>query len=300
MDRELRVGIVGLDTSHVVAFTRLLNDRADPFYLPGARVVGAYPGGSAMFSLSRDRVQGFTEELQGRHGVRMYDQIAALAVDVDAILLESVDGRQHLEQFRQLAMGKPVYVDKPLATSPAEARAIVETAEQTGTPLMSGSSLRYAAGIAGLLGPGDQVQSCEAFGPAPILTDYPGLFWYGIHSAEILYTYMGPGCKTVRCISYAEADLIAGEWADGRLGLMRGTRFKANSFGCVVHTGSEARCGLAQSTPPYYYLLLEQVVRFFQTGVSPIDIQETLEIIAFLEAADRSKATGGQVVELSQ
>lgn len=296
MDQELRVGIVSLDTSHVVAFTRILNDAQDPFHLAGARVVGAYAGGSAMFSLSRDRVQGFTAELQTQYGIRMYDQIAALANDVDALLLESVDGRQHLEQFRQLAVGKPVYVDKPLATTLAEARAIAGIAVQTHTPLMSTSSLRYAAGIAGLLGPEEQVLSCEAFGPAPILEDYPGLFWYGIHSAEILFAYMGTGCKAVRCISHPDADLLIGEWTDGRLGLMRGTRLKANPFGCVVHTGSEARCGVAQSTPPYYFLLLEQVVRFFQTGVSPVDIQETLEIIAFLEAADNSKAAGGELV----
>ncbi len=299
---EIRVGMVGLDTSHCPAFTGILNDAGHDYHVPGAQVVAAYPGGSEQFSLSRDRVAGFTETLTQQYGVTLYDSIAALAQDVDAILLESVDGRQHLEQVRQMAVGKPIFIDKPLTTSVADARALIEMARQTDTPIMSSSSLRYAAGIADLLGRGDgepdAVVSCEAFGPAPVLEDYPGLFWYGIHSAEVLFAFMGRGCINVRAIPYREMDVVIGEWADGRLGLLRGTRFAKGRFGCVVHTATETHVGLAQSTPPYYYLLLQEVVEFFKAGTSPIDIEETFEIIAFLEAADQSKVQGGAVVSV--
>jgi hypothetical protein len=299
---EIRVGMVGLDTSHCPAFTGILNDASHDYHVPGARVIAAYPGGSEQFSLSRDRVAGFTETLTQQYGVTLYDSIAALAEDVDAILLESVDGRQHLEQVEQMAIGKPIFIDKPLTTSVDDARALIEVARQTDTPIMSSSSLRYAAGIADLLdqksSESDGVVSCEAFGPAPVLEDYPGLFWYGVHSAEVLFAFMGKGCARVRAVPYREMDVAIGEWEDGRLGLLRGTRFAKGRFGCVVHTATETHVGLAQSAPPYYYLLLQQVMEFFKTGVSPIDIEETFNVIAFLAAADQSKAQGGAVVSV--
>jgi hypothetical protein len=290
--------MVGLDTSHCTAFSRLLHDAEAEFHVPGARIVAAFPGGADQFSLSRDRVKGFTAEMEQQHQVALYDDIGALAQDVDALMLESVDGRQHPEQFEQMAIGKPVFIDKPFAVSAKAAREMIELSQETHTPIMSCSSLRYAAGIADLIGPDEEIVSCEAFGPAPILEDYPGLFWYGIHSAEILYTFMGRGCQAVRCIAHEDVDVVIGEWADGRLGIMKGTRFEKNAYGCVVHTGTGATCGAARSSPPYYAVLLEKVIEFFRTGVSPVDVLETLEIVSFIEAADRSWELGGGVVQL--
>jgi hypothetical protein len=93
-------------------------------------------------------------------------------------------------------------------------------------------------------------------------------------------------------------DVVVGEWSDGRTGVMRGARFEKSDFGCVVHTSAGTRCGLAQPTPPGYYCLLQKVVEFFKTGVSPIDVQETFGIMAFLEAADKSKERDGASVQL--
>ncbi|MFN2156414.1 MAG: Gfo/Idh/MocA family protein [Anaerolineae bacterium] len=299
MAPQLSIGMVGLDTSHCLAFTRILNDRRDEYHISGAEVIAAYPGGSASFSHSRNRVQGFTQQMGDEYGVQIYDDIATLAHHVDAILLESVDGRQHLEQFEQLAIGKPVYIDKPLATTTADAYALVDIAARTGTPIMSCSALRYAAGIADL-GENTSILAGEAFGPAALLPDYPGLFWYGIHGAEILFSFMGAGCASARCIAYPDLDVVIGEWEDGRMGILHGTRIDDREFGCVLHTADGARYGVAASQPPYYYLLLRQVMPFFHTGVSPIDIRETLDIIAFLEAAEQSRADGGAPVVLAE
>ena len=293
----MKIGMVGLDTSHCPAFAGILNNEKQEFHLPGHRLVAAYPGGSDLFSLSRNRVSGFTDTLQDEYGVRMYTGIPELARDVDAIFLESVDGRQHLEQFRQMAIGKPVFIDKPLATNSSDAREIIRTAKETKTPIMSSSSIRYSAGIAGLAA-GERIYSCEAFGPAAILEDYPGLFWYGIHSAEVLFSFMGAGCKSVQAVSRPDTDVVVGEWCDGRTGTMRGTRFEKSEFGCVLHTSAGARCGLAQPTPPGYYCLMQKVVAFLESRTPPIDLQETFGIIAFLEAADRSKGLGGTAVGL--
>ena len=300
MITELKVGMIGLDTSHCEVFAKILHDQDYEYYLPGARIVGIYPGGSNEFSKSRERVQGYTNTLYKTYGAKLYDSIEALAGDVDAIFLESVDGRQHPEQFAQAAVGKPVFIDKPFAVSAADARAMIQKAHETRTPIMSCSSLRYAAGIADVLSADEQVMACETFGPALLLPDFPGLFWYGIHSAEMLFTLMGAGCKQVQCIAREEMDIVIGDWADGRLGVMRGTRVGAGQFGCVVHTDQDVKCNLAQATPPYYYQMLREILPFFRSGESPIDSAETYEIIAFLDAAEQSRAQGGQVISLEK
>lgn len=296
----MKVGMIGLDTSHSVVFTELMNDTAHEYHVPGAKVSAAFPGGSAAFSLSHQRVPGYTNDLRSRFGVTICDSIADVVRDADAIMLESVDGRQHLEQFRQLAVGKPVFIDKPFATSTADARAIIALAKATKTPIMSCSSLRYASGIADINPAGEKVICCEAFGPAQILPDYPGLHWYGVHSAEMIVTHMGAGCASVRCMSLTDMDVAVGTWADGRLGVLRGMRVGKYDFGCVLHTAEATRPSLAVGKPPYYHLLLKQIMRFFQTGVSPIALEETFGIVAFLEAADKSKELGGAEVSTAR
>ena len=296
----MKLGLVGLDTSHAVIFTEMLNDTAHQWHVPGAEVVACYPGGSQQFSLSRNRVHDYTEQLTDKFGLKVYNNLADLAHNVDAILLESVDGRQHLEQFNALAVGKPVFIDKPFATSTADAAAIVVTAESTHTPIMSASSLRFASGIAGIVPEGEKVLTCEAFGPCAILEDYPGMFWYGIHSADILFSIMGTGCTQVRCLTHKEADVVLGEWADGRCAVMRGTRVeKGYFFGCTVQTATSVKLGLDIGKPPSYHLMVKEIVRFFETGVSPIDIRQTLQTVSFLEAADQSKVLGGAPVALA-
>ena len=289
---ELKVGMIGLDTSHVSAFVKLLNDPTNEFHVPGVRVVKAFPGGSAKFSSSINRVEGFTTELRDK-GIEIVDSIEALA-GLDAYFLESVDGDQHLEQFKVLAnFGKPVYIDKPLACNYDDAKAIVALAKEKNVPLMSCSSLRYALNICDLKQEEDtQVFACQAFGPMNLLDDYRDYFWYGIHSTEILFTMMGKGCESVQVIPTEHADLLFGRWADGRIGSILGNR---NG----VTTNGHQRQAIASGAIPYYSMMLKKIVPFFQTGESPIDIEESLNIIAFLEAASRSRAANGALVKIA-
>ena len=296
---DLKLGMIGLDTSHCEAVVGALNYPDGPHHVPGARVVGAYPGGSALCAVSRDRLAKFTEAIRDKHHVKLYDSIEELGRHVDAFLLHSVDGRQHLEQFRTLSrFGKPVFIDKPMTCSAADARQIAALALQTRTPWMSASSVRYSAGIAGLTAPDDEVGSCEAFGTLPILDDYPTYFWYGVHGADMLFSYLGKGCRTVQTLHSGQTDLLIGTWEDGRIGTVRGMRFTAYHFGCTVFTKKGTLHGLVAPEPPGHYLLLKDVVRFMQTGASPIEPEETVEVMAFLDAAGRSLAEGGRVVEL--
>ena len=133
--KPLRAGIIGLDTSHVVAFTKVLNDPDAKGDLAGVRVVAAYPGGSPDIPASRDRVEGFTSQLRDEFKVEIVDSIDALLEKVDVVLLESVDGRPHLEQVEPvLKARKPVFIDKPVAGSLADAVRSSSWPRSTGRP----------------------------------------------------------------------------------------------------------------------------------------------------------------------
>ena len=293
---ELKLGMIGLDTSHCVAFSDILNNEDHPHHVSGAKIVYACPTGSEQFSLSRDRLEGFTDRVRDNFGVKILDSIEAVAERVDAILQISVDGRMHLEEFKRLApFGKPVFIDKPLATSVADAKAIFELSQRHGAPVMSCSSVRYAKGLIEV-GEDAEILACEASGPAPILDDFPGLFWYGIHAAEVLYSKMGTGCKKVCAHKTPLADMVTGIWEGGRIGTLHAYRYpRLRDYAVTVYTPQGIRQGLRLKEPPAYALMLAEVLEFFRTGISPIESALTIELMAFLEAANMSRDSGEAV-----
>jgi hypothetical protein len=297
--RPLRVGIIGLDTSHVVAFTRLWNDPKAQGALAGVRVVAAYPGGSPDVPASRDRVAGYTKQLRDELGVEMVDSIEALLPKVDAVLLESVDGRTHLAQIQPvLRAGKPVFIDKPLAGSLAEAVQIFHLAQEHHVPCFSSSALRFSPNIAGMrqdprVG---EVVGCTAYSPCALEEHHPDLFWDGIHGVETLFTIMGPGCETVTRVQARGTELVVGTWSDGRIGTFRGLRNGKTEYGALVF-GSRAIVPSGGFSG--YEPLVGEISTFFKTGRPPVSAAETLEIYAFMEAADESKRRGGVPVKLA-
>ncbi|MGE0130070.1 MAG: Gfo/Idh/MocA family protein [Blastocatellales bacterium] len=300
--KEIKVGIIGTDTSHVTAFTKLLNDKNDPNHVPGARVVAAFKGGSPDVESSRTRVDRFAAELQEKWGVEMVSSIEELCRKVDAVLLESVDGRPHLNQVRPVfKAGKRVFIDKPFAASYADAREIARLSKETGVPFFSSSSLRYAADVQAIRQSDKHggIMGAFTYGPAPTEPHHPDLFWYGIHAVEMLYTLMGVGCESVTRTTTDGADVVVGKWRDGRLGTMRGIRAGKQDYGAVAY-GMKATLATPLPMKTDYRPLLVEIVKFFQTGVPPIQPEETLELIAFMEAADLSKARGGAPVALTE
>jgi len=297
-DRVLRAGIIGLDTSHSVAFTSILNNPKNQGDLTGVRVVAAYPGGSPDIPDSINRVPKFTETLRDKFKVEIVDSIDELLTKVDVVLLESVDGRPHLKQvIPVLKAGKPVFIDKPVAGSLADALQIFALAQAHRVPVFSSSGLRFAPGIAGMrknpkVG---EVLGCAAYGPSPFEKHHPDLFWYGIHGVETLFTIMGTGCKTVTRTHTRDYDLVAGTWADGRIGSFRGLRAGKAEYGALVFgsKGIVASGGFGGYEP-----LVAEICKFFKTGRPPVSAEETIEIFAFMEAADESKRQGGVPVTL--
>lgn len=295
---KLRCGIIGLDTSHATAFTKLLNAADNPADLAGCRVVAAYPKGSPDIESSVSRVPGYTEEVK-KQGVEIVDSIEALLERVDVVLLETNDGRPHLEQVLPVLRAKKrVFIDKPVAGSLADAVAIYELSKKYGTPLFSSSSLRYVSSAqAARRGEQGQVLGALTYSPSPLEATHPDLYWYGIHGVETLFTVMGPGCESIVRTHSEGTDVVTGAWSGGRVGTFRGIRQGKSGYGGVVFTEKEI---VTLGSYEGYRPLLVEIVKFFRGGDTPIDPRETLELYAFMEAADVSKREGGRVVKLSE
>jgi len=293
-----RIGIIGLDTSHSVAFTKALNANVPDSALKGYRVVAAYPYGSKTIESSAKRIPGYIEDVKA-FGVEIVDSIATLLDRVDVVMLETNDGRLHLEQaIPVLKSGKRMFIDKPIAASLADTKMIFKASEESGTPVFSSSSLRYIEHIDAVRrGDIGKITGADAFSPATIEPSHPDLFWYGIHGVEILYAILGVGCQQVTRVHYEHTDVVVGLWDDGRVGTFRGTRTGNHGYGGMVY-GEKGHLALGKYGG--YLPLLYQIVNFFETGIPPIDQKETLELVAFMEAADESKKLDGKPVSVKE
>jgi len=291
---DLRIGMVGLDTSHVTAFTRILNDQSAKDHIPGGKIVAAVKDSSPDIESSYSRVEKYTTELTGKWGVKLYPTVTEMCRYVDAVMVENVDGRPHLKHATDvIKAGKPLFIDKPLAGTLEDCLKIYRLAKRHNVPVFSSSSLRFAkATLAARAGKHGKVLRCATFSPAHLEPHHPDLFWYGIHGVESLFTVMGPGCISVQRGTTEDGKIIVtGKWKDGRIGIFREGKGYGGTAKC--ESGEHPVGGYDGYAP-----LVKEVIRFFQTGKSPVDARETLEIYAFMQAADESKAANGKEVLL--
>lgn len=293
--KPLRIGMIGLDNPRVVSFAKLLRHEGEPYSIGGAQLTAAWPGiPSQDFSLSAHRLDRYVEELRDRQGVTMLNSLEEVAEQCDAWMLEAVDGRTHAALFAQMVpYGKPIFVDKPFALNSASAEEMIRLAAAYGTPWMSCSALRYAVGLTSGLrsGKGERPSGADFYGPMGLEPTQAGYFWYGIHTAEMLFRALGSDCAEVHAVRTADHDVVTGVWRDGRIGVIRGNRTGNEAFGGALHwTSSSQPIEIKETDKSYLASLLEEVVSFLATGQSPIDPEETLAIMHFLEAANLSLA----------
>lgn len=297
---QVRVGMIGLDTSHVTTFTRIINDPQAAGPLARIEIVAAFPAGNADFPLSRDRVRGFTNEMRAA-GVEIVDSIELLLAKVDAVMLESVDGSQHLAQARPVfAAGKPLFIDKPLAASLSDAVAIVELGEQTKTPWFTASASRFTGGYRSLRSDASlgDILGCDVYSQSRAAPHHPDLFWYGVHGVDLLYSFMGFGCETVSATQTPFTESVRGIWQNGRVGTYRSIREHTGKTGLgatVFGTQQIAHCNDYYD----YHALCHTIAQFFLDRKPPVAAAEMLEVFAFMEAAEQSRQQGGAPVSVA-
>jgi predicted dehydrogenase len=291
---NVRIGIIGMDTSHSVAFTEYINGHDNGF-----EVIAAYTTVSKDIPASYDRVDKFTQQLKDL-GIRIVDSINQLLEQVDCILLETNDGRLHLEQAEEVFQsGKPVFIDKPVAASLEDAVSIYEAAKKHNVVTFSTSGTRFMAQAQkvrnGSIG---KVLGADTFSPVKYVPSHSDLYWYGMHGVEHLFTVMRTGCTRVQRTKTDTCDTVVGEWDNGRIGTFRGIVDGSGGHG--------GHGGQAFGTEEIAYLgrwegyepLVDAVLHYFRTNEVPVEPAETLEIYAFMEAAKVSSERNGEWVTL--
>ncbi|MCM0682681.1 Gfo/Idh/MocA family oxidoreductase [Bacteroides sp. B1-V-101] len=294
----IKIGIIGLDTSHSTAFTELLNGDSDDKFVKEFEVVAAYPYGSKTIQSSYERIPGYIEEVK-KHGVEITSSIAELLDKVDCVMLETNDGRIHLEQAMEVfKSGKICYIDKPIGATLGQAIAIYEMAKKYNVPIFSSSALRYSPQNQKLRnGEFGKILGADCYSPHKVEPTHPDFGFYGIHGVETLYTLMGTGCESVNRMSSQDADVVVGRWKDGRIGTFRGIKEGPAIYGGTAYTPKGA---IAARGYEGYKVLLDQILTFFKTGVAPISKEETIEIFTFMKASNMSKEQNGKIVTMEE
>jgi predicted dehydrogenase len=293
----IRLGILDFDTSHVVAFTTRLNHKgiAKEQWVDGAKVVIGCPGESAMMP---ERIAGYKKQME-KLGVPLVEKPADMIGKVDGMLIESQEGAAHYERARPFLEARiPCFIDKPFTCSVADAKKIAALAKKKKVGVFSASSLRYDPDLVKFLADAGKakVVGALAYGPASLHTKdpkrNPGLYNYGIHVLEILYALMGPGCQRVTNTHEKDVDVATGQWRGGRVATLRGVRGSKVGYGFVAFTDKGATA-VRLKADLIYRELLKQVVAFFKDKKAPVDVEETVEMMAFIEAANKSGANHG-------
>jgi len=191
-----------------------------------------------------------------------------------------------------------VFIDKPVAGTLGDAIEIYRLAKKHNVPCWSASSYRYYPSLTELKNKDvGEVRGAISYGPCHYEPHHPDLFWYGVHPTEALFTVMGTGCESVVRTATENTDVVTGVWSGGRVGTLRGLR-NAKTPHQVIVFGTTAVA--AQEGGGNYAPLIREVMQFFKTGVAPVSARETIEIFAFMEAADESKRRGGVPVKISE
>ena len=295
---QMKIGIIGLDTSHSIAFTKFINGTDKKEEYKDFQIVAAYPYGSKTIKSSYDRIPGYIEQVK-EMGVEIVSSIPELLDKVDCVLLETNDGNLHVEQaYEVFKAGKIMFIDKPIGANLGQAIAIYELSKKYNVPIFSSSALRYVPESQKLRdGELGEVQGVNTYTPGTLEPSHADMAWYGIHGIEALFTVMGTGCVSVNRMSSEGSDVIVGLWDDGRIGTVRAIREGHRPYDGHAFTDK----GIV-STGKYqgYEPLLREILNFFTTGIPPVSEKETLEIFTFIEAADVSKSAKGKIISMEK
>lgn len=294
----IKIGIIGLDTSHAAAFAKLINGSPTPDWASDFRIVAAYPHGSKTIKSSYERIPRFTKAVE-KYGVKVVGSIAELLEQVDCVLLETNDGRLHLEQAVEVfKAGKRCFIDKPIGATLADAIAIYEMAERYNIPIFSTSTLRFTPRNQALrAGAEGALIGADCYSPHKVEPTHPDFGFYGIHGVETLYTVLGTGCEAVNRISSEKGDIVVGRWKDGRLGTFRALVGKPAIYGGTAFNEKQA---VEVGGYVGYQDMLKEILEFFRTGKAPVAKEETIEIFTFMKAANMSRERNGEIVTLEE
>lgn len=207
----------------------------------------------------------------------------------DALCVLAPSNPEAHERLSTLALqsGKPLYIDKTFAPDRATAEKFFAIAEKYGTPLMSSSALRYGQELIDAMNTTfaeDKPCFVSTFGGGSTFQEY------SIHQIEMIVATMGLGAKSVTRVNCSGCSHFQVDYADG----VRGAAMTYGSFGfSSVLNGKSGSAFLLQGSQMFENLL-DRILEFYTTGISPIDKAETIEVAAIREAALKADAEPGK------
>ncbi len=289
MASEIKIGIIGLDTSHTIQFTKLIQGDAPPENkIEGMRVVKAMRFPSPF--QAEDGQDERQKQLEG-WGVTVGTSLEEAVDGMDAIFLEINDPALHLEYFEKIAsLGKPVFLDKPLAGTVVEGKKILALAREHNTTVWSASSLRFIKQLVAARAKMPEPLLVNTFGPLGKAPAGSSLIWYGVHTVEMLNAAMGSGARQVHAIKDEQGVVMAVDYGNGRRGIAECNQ-DGWLYGGRMQTKEEI-IFFEKGDDVLYYELLLQVKSFLENGDIPVTMDDSLEILAILEAAEKSIQSG--------
>ena len=290
MSKEVKVAIIGLDTSHSIEFPRRMQapDCADYVKVEGMRAVSClrFP---TPFCDERALDEG-QKKLEG-WGIEVTTVFEEAVADCDAIMLEINDPAPHLEYFKKCAdLGKPIFLDKPLADTIENGRAICDLAKRKGLRVFSASSLRFVKALGECCDRMPNPMFAAMYGPVGPAPTGSSIVWYGVHAFEMLQRAMGRGATGVFARKDKAGVVAVVDYEDDRRGIVELTE-KGHSFGGCLRNSDTALPYVVDMRYAYSEQLRE-VARFFHGDEPPLSLEDTLEVMAMLDAAERSSQSG--------
>lgn len=291
-DQPFRIGIVGSDNSHSMRFAELCN-KSDS---AGRKIAGAAV--THLWGVDAARNQEVAEVGGIPHVVADPKEMIGA---VDGIICVRRHGSHHLEDARPfLEAGLPVFVDKPLASSRADAEALIQLAEAKQVGFGSFSTLRYgAANVAFVEGLAETVGAIKGgtiSGPADPASEYDGLFFYAIHCVELMHATFGFGVRTVQVSSAGNAVIAVCTYEDGRtvtLELFNGLK----GFHQQVH-GTKASVYHAVDSGSAYYDGMYVILEILKNNAWPMTPTQLLEPVLVIEAIIKGMEADGNATPI--
>ena len=291
----MRIGAIGIDSSHLPEFSRRMKELnaakktrclVTHVFDPGGHDL---PKAAEWLAKTRDM------------GAQQVGSMDELLKSVDGVMVLSVNGNKHLPlSLPSLERGLPTYIDKPLTCNLSEAKQLLATARKTSARCYSASSLRFPAEVTEMdkaaLG---ALKAIDAFGPGSIHALMEGLFFYGVHTIEMVDALWGPGVKRVSAVHLEDRDLLDLDYHDGRFARLRMERKGAYEFGATVH-GEKGVKQFKVDFAPVYTRLMEGMARFFEGGAAPPPLRDLVENVAVMEAGNASMKRDGAWVEIEK
>jgi predicted dehydrogenase len=291
----MRIGAIGVDSSHLPEFTKRINTLQQEAKTH-CRVTHVFdPGGHDLADAPK-----WLETTTRDYNVKQVDTLQDLLASVEGVMVLSVNGNKHLSQALPcLERGLPTYIDKPLTCNLSEAKQLLAAAREHQARCYSASSLRFAPEVESARSDKDlgKLITIDAFGPGERHELMAGLFFYGVHTIEMVDAIWGPGVRRVSAIHLPDRDLLDLDYHDGRYARLRMERKGSYDFGATVHGEKKVRQFRVDFTPVYTRLVLG-MVKFFEGGAPPAPLRDIIENVAVMEAGNRSMQQDGAWVDV--